>query len=259
MPEGPSLIILAEETADFVGKKILRAAGNSKLDLTRLVGQRVVAIRTWGKHFLIELPKFTIRIHLMLYGRYCINTRKETPPRLSLQFGRGKEMNFYNCSVRFLEEKLDDIYDWSADVMSGIWNAGAAVGKLKSQPKLLVCDAILDQSIFSGAGNIFKNEVLFRIKVHPLSLVGALPPAKLKEMVDQVRQYAFEFYHWKKAFVLRAHWLAHNKGVCPRCETPFTRAYLGKTNRRSFFCNRCQKKYLKAPAKRARRAKKTAV
>ncbi|MER3465444.1 MAG: endonuclease, partial [Chitinophagaceae bacterium] len=39
----------------------------------------------------------------------------------------------------------------------------------------MVNDALLDQEIFSGVGNIIKNEVLYRIEVHPLSTIGALP------------------------------------------------------------------------------------
>ena len=36
-------------------------------------------------------------------------------------------------------------------------------------------DALLDQDVFAGAGNIIKNEVLHRIRVHPESPVGRLP------------------------------------------------------------------------------------
>ena len=59
----------------------------------------------------------------------------------------------------------------------------------------------------------------------------------------KAHDYSFEFLEWKKQYVLREHWLAHNKKICPRCNIPYTRAYLGKTNRRTFFCERCQKKY----------------
>jgi endonuclease VIII len=62
-------------------------------------------------------------------------------------------------------------------------------------------------------------------------------------MVVQARQYSFDFLRWKKAYVLRRHWLAHNRSPRPRDGIPFTRAYLGKTHRRSVFCERCQKKY----------------
>jgi len=43
---------------------------------------------------------------------------------------------------------------------------------------------------------------------------------------------------------LKAHWLAHTKTICPRCKIPFVRAKaLGRSKRRSFYCERCQKRY----------------
>ncbi|MBI2771888.1 MAG: endonuclease [Burkholderiales bacterium] len=242
MPEGPSIVILKEEAAAFAGRKILRVEGNTKIEKERLLNQRVVALRSWGKHFLIELPKFSVRIHLLMFGSYRINERKEAPPRLSLGFTNG-ELNFYTCSVRFIEEPLDEVYDWRGDVMSNEWDAALARKRLRAQPGMLVCDALLYQDIFAGVGNIIKNEVLFRIRVHPLSTIGALPAAKLRELVAQARQYSFDFYEWKKAFVLKKHWLAHTKRTCPRCDIPFVKAHLGRTNRRSFFCENCQMRY----------------
>jgi len=257
MPEGPSLVILRELAQPFAGKRIRKVEGNSKLDLTRLVGQRVVALRTWGKHFLIELDGFAVRIHFLMFGSYCIDTRKDRPPRLSLQFASRRELNFYSCAVRYIEGSLDDEYDWHVDVMSDAWDGAAARRKLRSMPDTLVCDALLDQNVFAGVGNIIKNEVLFRIRVHPLSKVGALPPAKLKELVEQARRYSFEFLEWKKAFVLKKHWLAHTKRICPRCEIPFKRAHLGVTDRRSFYCERCQVKYRKKATARATPRRRT--
>lgn len=249
MPEGPSIVILKELAKQFEGKKILHAIGNSKIDLTRLPGEPIKSVRSWGKHFLIEFPGFALRIHFLMFGSYTINERKEKPLRLSLQFKDKTELNFYSCSIKYIEGELEDTYDWSADVMSASWNAAAARKKLRAQPQMLVCDALLDQEIFAGIGNIIKNEVLFRIRVHPLSAVGALPAAKLNTMVEQARAYSFEFLAWKKEYTLREHWLAHTKRICPKCNNPFTKAYLGKTHRRTFYCEKCQKKYLKADLK----------
>lgn len=245
MPEGPSIVIARELAAGFAGKKILRTEGNTTtIDKNRLLNQRIVAVRSWGKHLLIELPGFALRIHFLMFGTYRINERKDSPPRLSLGFAQGKELNFYTCSVRYIEGRLDEAYDWRADVLSDVWDAGEARRKLRAMPDRLVCDALLDQAVFAGVGNIIKNEVLFRIRVHPLSTVGALPAPKLRALVAQARQYSFDFLAWKKAFTLRQHWLVHNQRICPRCETALLRGYLGITHRRSFFCERCQKKYL---------------
>jgi endonuclease-8 len=240
MPEGPSIVILREQCQAFVGKQVLRAEGNTKLiDPRRMCGLNVLEFLSWGKHFLVRFPQFTLRVHFMLFGSYRINDRRDAAPRLSLGFSDG-ELNFYACSVKFIEQPLEDIYDWTGDVLSPTWDPAAARRKLRARPELLVCDALLDQAIFAGVGNIIKNEVLFRIRLHPLSQVGSLPARKLVQMVREARNYSFDFLAWKKAFVLKAHWLAHNKTVCVRCHLPLKRAHLGRYKRRTFYCENCQ-------------------
>ena len=242
MPEGPTIVILKGEAAPFAGKKVLAVSGNSKEAIERALGEKVTEFRSWGKHFLICFPNFTIKIHFMLFGSYRINEERESIPRLSLKFRNGV-MNFYACSVKLIDDPLDDIYDWDADVMSDLWDPKAARKKLKRLGQMVICDALLDQDIFAGSGNIIKNEVLFRIKVHPMSAIGALPPRKLTELITAVREYSFDFLEWKKQFVLRKHWLAHTKRTCPRCDVPLVKEHLGKSNRRTFYCPRCQVLY----------------
>jgi endonuclease-8 len=242
MPEGPSIVILKEQASAFAGQEVIGVAGNTMtIEKERLLGQRIEQLRSWGKHFLVEFDlELSLRVHFMLFGSYRINEQKSwAVPRLALQFPAG-ELNFYACSVRFIELPLDLLYDWRSDVMSPHWDPLLARRRLRAHPGMLVCDALLDQDIFVGVGNIIKNEVLFRIRVHPLSTVGALPAAKLRELVDQARQYSFDFYEWKKQFVLKKHWLAHTKRTCPRCQVPLKKAHLGLTNRRTFYCERCQ-------------------
>ena len=243
MPEGPSIVILKEQATPFLGRTITRVAGNTTIEKERLLGQRVQALRSWGKQFLVELPDFTLRVHFMLFGSWRINEAKSwAVPRLALGFDNG-ELNLYACSVRFIEEPLDLVYDWWADVMSEHWDPKLALQRLRARPDTLVCDALLDQDLFAGVGNIIKNEVLFRIRVHPLSTIGGLPPAKLRELVAQARQYSFEFLEWKKQYVLRKHWLAHTKRTCPRCLVALKKDWLGRTQRRTFYCDNCQVKY----------------
>ncbi len=244
MPEGPSIVILREEAAGFAGRKVLRVGGNSTQEIGRALNRKVLGLHSWGKHFLVEFDGFSLRIHFMLFGSYRINEQKPTPARLSLGFSKGEELNFYACSVKFVEGALDDTYDWSADVMSPTWDAAAARRKLRAAPDVLVADALLDQDVFAGVGNIIKNEVLFRIRLHPETTIGALPSRKLSELITQAREYSFDFYRWKQAFVLKKHFLAHTKKICSRCAIPLRfRAQLGRSQRRSFFCGRCQRLY----------------
>lgn len=240
MPEGPSIVILKELVQSFKGKRVLSVDGNSKQDIQRLAGQTIIDFKSWGKHFLISFKKFTVKIHFMLFGSYSINEKVERKlTRLGLHFKNG-DLYFYACSVQFIEEDIDTIYDWSGDVMNEEWSKTKAKKKLKQHPDMLVCDALLDQNIFSGVGNIIKNEVCFRIYVHPESKVGALPSKHTDLLIKEAKNYSFDFLKWKKAFVLKKHWLAHTKKICPRCDIPFIKNYAGKTKRRTFFCTNCQ-------------------
>lgn len=135
------------------------------------------------------------------------------------------------------------IYDFSSDVMSDTWDKEKAKAKINSLPESLVCDILLDQEIFSGVGNIIKNEVLYRIRIHPESLTGNIPETKIDELVKEARNYSFDFYEWKKKYELKKHWLAHNRKECVRCNLPFVRKHTGLKNRRSFFCENCQVLY----------------
>lgn len=154
MPEGPAILMLREEADRFRGKIVRRASGNAKLDLTRLEGKRVKAVRTWGKHFLLEFSGFSVRVHLLLFGSYRIDDPKDTTPRLALEFDNG-QLIFYAISVKFIEGDLDDAYDWTADVLSESWSAANAKKKLRVKPDMLACDALLDQDIFAGVGVSF--------------------------------------------------------------------------------------------------------
>ncbi|MNB76570.1 Endonuclease 8 [compost metagenome] len=157
MPEGPSIVLLREAAAKFKGKTVREVSGNSTLDLACLQGRRVRAVRSWGKHFLLEFSHVTLRIHLMMFGSWRIDERKETPARVSMRFDNG-ELNFYTCSVKLIAQPLDEVYDWRSDVMSDLWDPRLARRRLKSMPDVLVCDALLDQTLFSGVGNIIKQE-----------------------------------------------------------------------------------------------------
>lgn len=244
MPEGPSLVIFKELVLPFKGKKVSSARGNAKIDMSRLAGQKILDFKTWGKQFFICFKNFNVRIHFLMFGSYNINehTKPEKSLRLLLEFKNGS-IALYTCSVRIVEEDLDAIYDWEADVMSDRWNPRKARKKLKAAPEMMVCDALLDQQIFSGVGNIIKNEVLYRIRLHPETLVGNIPPRKLSELIKEARNYSFDFLRWKREYVLRKHWLAHTKKTCLRCDLPIIKKYCGTTQRRTFFCSNCQVLY----------------
>jgi endonuclease-8 len=243
MPEGPSIVILREliESLRLEGQEVISVSGNTKIDKERMLYKQVMAFKSWGKHFLICFENFALRIHFMMFGSYRINERKESTARLSLSF-KDAELNFYACSLKYVEGDIKKSYDWSEDVMSDEWDPKSTLKKIKMKPDALICDILLDQQIFAGVGNIIKNEVLYRVGIQPLSIINAIPLAKIKQLITAAREYSFDFLKWKKAYVLRKHWLVNTKKLCP-LEHQLEKAYLGNTNRRTYFCPVCQKLY----------------
>ena len=248
MPEGPSILITADTIRPLLkNKKVTAARGNSKIEIDKLVGQKIIDVKTWGKHLLLCFSKTNLRIHFLMFGSYSVDQHIKKDQSLRLALTAGKHtVYFYTCAIRVLEEDPDDIYDWEADTLNPNFNINKAKKKLKELPNEMCCDVILNQDIFAGAGNIFKNEVLFRIKVHPETKIKNLPPKKLSDLVKQTHQYAYDFLEWKKAYVLRKNWLAHTKRTCPRCELKFMKKHCGKTKRRTFYCENCQVFYTKS-------------
>jgi endonuclease-8 len=59
--------------------------------------------------------------------------------------------------------------------------------------------------------------------------------------------------------VLKKHWLVHTRSICPRCHVKLRLEVLGRTQRRTFYCSRCQKLYaasrLAVPVKRKNRGR----
>lgn len=240
--EGPSIVILVEESRKFIGEQVKECAGSSKvIDPKALCGQKLLDLKSWGKHFLMIFEKQVFRVHFLLFGSYRIDeARPDLAPRLSLRFRSG-EISFYACSIRELTEPLATLYDWKIDVMSPSWSEEAVIKKLQKKSDAMVCDALLDQEIFAGAGNIIKNEVLYRMLLQPTTRLRTLTHLELRLLARETRLYSLQFYVWKRQYLLRKNWLIFRQKNCPVCGTEVARESTGVRNRRSFYCPVCQK------------------
>lgn len=244
MPEGPTIVLMKEDLQKMVGEKVVSATGKEKIDKDELVGKVLKEIRLYGKQTYLVFDEVSVRIHLLMFGSYEVD--EQTKPDKSLQLGltfKKRKMFFYTCSVKLVGNKVLKAIDWTADVMSDDWDPKNAKEKLKANPKMMVCDALMDQEIFSGVGNIIKNEVLFRIGIHPESQVGNLPTKQLNDLLTEARNYSFDFLKWKRTNTLSKHWQAYHQKKCPKCGEEIIRKDTGKGKRSSFFCEKDQKLY----------------
>jgi len=247
--EGPSLYLAKQQLAPFRKQTVRSVSGNTKTDKERLAGKKVKDIFSWGKHLVFQFDTFAVRIHFMLYGTFAATVdgmsvtgdyRKGRVPRLELRFDNGT-IEMFNCSVKFIEEhNLKSRYDYSIDIMSSKWDQGAALKNVRMHGGDQICDVLLDQTIFSGVGNIIKNEVLSIVKLNPRTAVEDIPVRQLNALIDEARSFSRQFYRWRKAFKLKANLKVYRKPMCPHCSGKIARRWTGARNRISFWCPICQ-------------------
>jgi endonuclease-8 len=243
MPEGPSIVILKDKISYLKNKVVMEADGYGKLDMETLSHKKILGFKSWGKHFFICFNDFSIRIHFGLFGSYQFHEPKKVNPKLALHFN-DDAIFFYVCTVERINQPLEELYDFEADVMSERWKPGKALRRLQDKGNKMICDVLLDQNIFSGVGNIIKNEVLYRSKVHPESLVKAIPTTKLKLIVKECRLYSFDFLKWKANNELAKHFEVYEqKKLKQEPMKPVIRKETGSTKRSSYFVEKYQKLY----------------
>ncbi|WP_207534737.1 endonuclease [Desertivirga arenae] len=244
MPEGPQMVFLKDLAEQFVGQTVLTASGTAKgIPFDKINGSVLNEIKTFGKELLFCFPGFTIRVHLMLFGKFAINSTLDRVLKVGFEFENG-ELNFYSCDCRFIEKPLDEVYNWKADVMNKDFDKEEARIKLEKKQKDLICEALMDQSILAGVGNKIKNESLFASHVHPESIVSAIPKKKLEAIIDACVKLSGNYLQWQQDGEVEPHWKVYKKSDCPRDHISLRKEKIGKTGRTSYFCDKCQELYV---------------
>jgi endonuclease-8 len=238
--EGPSLVIAKEDLSRFLKKEVTRSSGTLTKLAKNLRHKRLQKIQTWGKLLWLQFPGTLVRVHFLMFGSYrIINPREHRHAKLQLEFGKDK-VYFYSCSVKQAEPSELKGLDKTADLHGKSWDGRRAKAKLRKKAEEEVCDLLMDQTIFAGLGNIMKNEILFRCRIHPESRFADLGAKAQAGLARDCRAYSKQFYAWKKKNVLKRNWQIMRKKKCPACQGPVTKRPTGKLARLSHFCRRCQ-------------------
>ncbi len=246
--EGPSLLILRQELEPFRGKRVLKVSGNTKQPKELLRGCVLHGIDTWGKQLFLTFvairrsaAPIVTKTHFLMFGSYRINDpRIGRVPRLELSFANGL-VSFYACSIKFGADEALQALDRRVDLMSEEWDEKHVVRLMVRKKDALLCDLLLDQTVFAGSGNIVKNEVLFNIRRHPLTKLAYVSNKDWPKLAHAVRDYCWQFFDWKKKFELRKHWQVYGQAQCPLCERKLVRESLGTFSRRTFYCSQHQR------------------
>lgn len=244
--EGPGLRLIARRLAALAGRRVISIGGRSRFPLGRLAGRVVTRIYPVGKLLFIEVPPCTLRVHLLMWGRYRLNGEIQGKvPKISLSFGDGSVLRFYASAIALLHS--DDVkrsYDRSLDPMDDDWDLERAVRLVRGKGREWICDSLMDQAILPGVGNIIKNEALFAARVHPASPSVCIPAEVLSRLLGAVRDFSFTWYRCdRKGKRINPLLKIYRKKVCPECGGKVESGRIGSLERISYWCPACQEKY----------------
>lgn len=196
MPEGDTVYrTTARLHQALAGHTLLRTDFRvpqlATVDLTRYtVGQ----VLPRGKHLLMRLvppvdpdpefhrPPLTLHSHLLMEGRWDLYApgerwkRATHTARVVLKTTEVSAVGFDIAQVKLVPtaEEAQLIGHLGPDLLGPDWDSQRAETKLLANPERSIGDALLDQRLLAGVGNVYRCEILFLARVHPLTPVGTL-------------------------------------------------------------------------------------
>ncbi len=190
-PEGPVILHLRNTLLPFKGKIVKDAGGYGPMPTAWIKGKKL--IDTWGKHLLFSFENGTVRVHLMLFGEIRINDRRNVNRSFYVAFDNG-EINGYVVKAEKLKATPDETYDWRLDILHEDFDPEHVRTLIEKKAGKTIEYVLMDQQIFSGVGNKIRNEALYRAGIHPFSIVGKIPQAKINQLIREVVKYSKLFY-----------------------------------------------------------------
>jgi endonuclease-8 len=217
-------------------------------DTLPIRGRTVERVDARGKHLLIWFSgDLVLRTHMRMHGSWHVYRPGERwrRPRADMRIVIGtKDYEAVAFSVPVAEltrardmERAPAIRDLGPDILEEHFDATEVVKRLEALPGLEAGDALLDQTVVAGIGNIFKSESLFAARVNPFDRVGELSHVDLNRLVNAARRLM-------RASATQRPPLSSVYGragrPCRRCGTPISRRKQGEHARVTYWCARCQ-------------------
>lgn len=273
MPELPEVETVKRSLNDLVIGKVIKKVcvrysriiqNVSTLEFeSSLVNEEIKEIRRVGKYLVFMLSNHIMLSHLRMEGKYFLKETNEPTKHdhILFMFTDGTTL-MYNDTRKFgviyLFNTTDFEYVKSIEPLSKLGiepiSGDLTVDYLEKKLSKLnkpVKEALLDQSIISGLGNIYADEVLFMARLNPLKLCNTLNKHDYEEIIKasrEVLEKAIKLGGTTIKSFMSSHaitgrfqneLLVHTKEVCPVCNSKILKIRVG--GRGTYYCENCQK------------------
>lgn len=257
MPEGDTVFRTAENLREaLVGRTLtrcdIRVPRYATVDLS---GHRVDEVLSRGKHLFIRIDPASVHSHLKMDGSWRVTapgTKHRQPHKVRILLETADTAAAgIDLGVLEVLDRADDqdaVAHLGPDLLGPDWDARRAAANFSADPRRGIANALLDQRVMAGVGNVFCNELCFLFGRRPTTTVDTLDDPL--RVVSRAREMLWaNRLRWNRTTTGdtrqgRQLWVYGRAGLpCRRCGTRIERAeQSGLTGERvSYWCPSCQR------------------
>jgi endonuclease-8 len=275
MPEGDTINRAARTLNRAIGGKVVTRFETMLPKLGRvdedrpLAGRTVEKVEAHGKWMLMHFSGGLILLtHMLMSGSWHIyrpgEAWKSSPRdmRIIIETSDMIAVAFRVPVAEFhTEESLrrrQGLNRLGPDVLGQGFDPEKALESLRSRPEMELAEAVLNQSVLAGPGNVFKSEICFACRLHPFRTISSLNEEELRRIVETAQRYMtanitetsgdkIVTYSGFRRTTGRADpyarlWVYGRAGeACRQCGTAIEVKRQGLNARKTYYCPSCQK------------------
>jgi endonuclease-8 len=250
MAEGDTILRCARRLdAALTGDTVAASAPNPRgraARIERLDGRKLDRVSSHGKNLLLHFGDLVLHSHMGMNGSWHVyprgaRWRKPLRSAWAVLVGEGSEaVQFGGPTLRLVvADRLrrdPQLARLGPDILAPELDLDAVVAGLRAEPGRTLGDALLDQTLVAGIGNIFKSEACFAARVDPWRRLGDLSDDELLAVLAAARAQMLE------AVASGRHTYAvyRARRPCPVCRGRIASRGQGDANRTTYWCPRCQ-------------------
>jgi endonuclease-8 len=250
MAEGDTILRLARRVeAALGGEEIAAGAPNPRgraVGIERLDGRRLDRAEARGKHLLLHFGDLVLHSHLAmsggwhLYPRGAAWRRSRSAAWVVLAGEEREAVQFGGPTLRLLPaarlRRDPQLARLGPDLLAPEFDPEPVIAAIRADPSRGLGDALLDQSLVAGVGNIFKSEACFAARLDPWRPIGDLADEELRAVLLAARDEMLDAV----ASGRPAPRVYRHRGPCEVCGGKISSRGQGDANRTTYWCPRCQ-------------------
>ena len=252
MAEGDTILRLARRfEATLLGEAVAATAPNPRgkaARIERLDGLALEAVESHGKHLLLGFGEVSLHSHLGMSGGWHFYRpgsrwrRPRTSAWAVLANGEWEAVQFGGPTLQVSPtarlRRSPQLTRLGPDILAADFDPEAVIPAMRADPTRGLGDALLDQHLVAGIGNIFKSEACFAARVDPWRSVGDLTDEELRAVLDAAREQMLSAVERGNRHSFQIY--KRRQSVCPSCRGPVSSRGQGDANRTTYWCPRCQ-------------------